>query len=290
MLLHHHLSVSILVLSFSSFRTVNGWSAASKNCRRSLNSVRRSTTNSGSVFALFETKDSFPGGSSSYLSNLSRKDDSKKTVSKLKRDILALAAAYDRGFGATQFVRTKMDRLISDLSTYLGASKDVATGFTIGETNTNAPLNGTWQMVYTSAFDVLSLATPVNTVSAIYQELNPSKQLAVNIIDLIPRFPIPFNADAVLTRLKVNIQATRRGPKRVGLIFESLEIQAPWKQLFPFLPSITLDLPTKYLKNISSSHDSPGYFDVLYVDEDMLIIQQNAPGGCFVSVKVADCS
>ena len=31
--------------------------------------------------------------------------------------------------------------------------------------------------------------------------------------------------------------------------------------------------------------DKPGGSDVLYLDEEMLIIQQNAPGGLFVLVK-----
>jgi hypothetical protein len=217
-------------------------------------------------------------------------------VFKLKRDILALAAAYDRGFGATPYVRDKMDRLISDLSDYLEV-EDVAIGFG-GSSSGNdtdsmshqSPLNGTWQLIYTNAFDVLSLATPLNTVSAVYQELNPSKQTAVNIIDLIPRIPTTFFSSMpnFLTRLKVKTKAYRRGPKRVGLNFESVEVQ-PLKDLLqlPFTP-IKFDLPTKYLTELlSSSYDSPGFFDVRYVDDDMLIIQQNAPGGYFVSVKVS---
>jgi hypothetical protein len=30
-----------------------------------------------------------------------------------------------------------------------------------------------------------------------------------------------------------------------------------------------------------------GFFDVAYLDEEMLVIRQNAPGGCFVLVNVA---
>jgi hypothetical protein len=212
-------------------------------------------------------------------------------VVQLKRDIITLAAAYDRGFGATASVRDKMDRLILNLSRYLDF-EDVAifSDESTDGTPPLSPLNGTWQLIYTNAFDVLSLASPLNTVSAVYQELNLRKGTAVNIIDLIPRIPTSFFSSMpnFLTRLKVKIKAYRRGPTRVGLTFESVEVQ-PLKDMIqlPFTP-IKFDLPTKYLTDIlSSSYDSPGYFDVRYVDEDMLIIQQNAPGGYFVSVKVS---
>jgi hypothetical protein len=221
-------------------------------------------------------------------------------VVQLKRDIITLAAAYDRGFGATANVRDKMDRLILNLSRYLDfedvaifsdeSTDALSSREDAGSTPPLSPLNGTWQLIYTNAFDVLSLATPLNTVSAVYQELNLRKGTAVNIIDLLPRIPTSFFSSIpnFLTRLKVKIKAYRRGPKRVGLTFESVEVQ-PLKDLIqlPFTP-LKFDLPTKYFTDIlSSSYDSPGYFDVRYVDEDMLIIQQNAPGGYFVSVKVS---
>jgi hypothetical protein len=245
----------------------------------------------GSRMKLFATASPQEIGTESIPSN---------NVVQLKRDIITLAAAYDRGFGATANVRDKMDRLILDLSRYLdfedvAVFSDEGTGALSSHEDSDSapplsPLNGTWQLIYTNAFDVLSLATPLNTVSAVYQELNLRKGTAVNIIDLIPRIPTSFFSSMpnFLTRLKVKIKAYRRGPKRVGLTFESIEVQ-PLKDMIqlPFTP-IKFDLPTKYLTDIlSSSYDSPGYFDVRYVDEDMLIIQQNAPGGYFVSVKVS---
>jgi hypothetical protein len=225
-------------------------------------------------------------------------------VDKLKRDLLATAAAYDRGYGATRGVRDKVDALIEDLSRYQ-AIDDVATGFALDLDSSGeyfvdnsstalppppSPLKGCWQMVWTTAYDVLSLATPITTVSAIYQDIDPSTNSAINIIDLIPRSQafLPPQFPTPVTRLQVQTKATRRGPKRVGLLFESVEVQ-PLKNIFKdsFLPfPLKVDLPTKYLEDFFKGEESPGYFDVSYVDEDMLIIQQNAPGGCFVLVQV----
>jgi hypothetical protein len=42
------------------------------------------------------------------------------------------------------------------------------------------------------------------------------------------------------------------------------------------------------LPRISLPEDGPGYFDTTYLDEEMLIIRQNAPGGLFVLAKVPD--
>jgi len=35
--------------------------------------------------------------------------------------------------------------------------------------------------------------------------------------------------------------------------------------------------------------DAPGYFDVEYLDEELLIIRQQVPGGVFALVKVDSC-
>ena len=35
--------------------------------------------------------------------------------------------------------------------------------------------------------------------------------------------------------------------------------------------------------------DAPGYFDVEYLDDELLVIKQQAPGGLFALVKVDSC-
>jgi len=222
----------------------------------------------------------------------------KAKAETLKRDILALAAAYDRGYGATPNVKEQMDGYIRALASYNDdiTGADVATGFGTDNNNDDdddvaAPLDGVWQMVWTTAFDVLSIATPLSTVSAIYQVIDTSTSSAVNIIDLIPRVQafLPPQIPTPITRLNVQTTATRRGPKRVGLIFNSVDVE-PIKNVVALPFPLKVDFPTQKLADLWSSSDddfeSPGYFDVSFVDQNMLIIQQNVPGGCFISVKV----
>jgi hypothetical protein len=48
-------------------------------------------------------------------------------------------------------------------------------------------------------------------------------------------------------------------------------------------PPLGFDLPT--LPGTTQA-DSPGFFDVTYLDDELLVIRQNQPGGIFVLVKV----
>ena len=77
-------------------------------------------------------------------------------------------------------------------------------------------------------------------------------------------------------------------PNRVGLVFEQVRVQP--LQLFGMaldvFPPLGFDLPRLPPSLTGTSADSPGYFDVTYLDDDFLIIRQNAPGGVFVSIRV----
>mmetsp|Transcript_2445 Transcript_2445/g.3655 ORF Transcript_2445/g.3655 Transcript_2445/m.3655 type:complete len:288 (+) Transcript_2445:62-925(+) len=208
------------------------------------------------------------------------------TATELKTELLSIGAAYDRGFGATPSVRTKASSLIRQLST-LNPTPDAAESI-----DTDGPLRGTWQMVWTTALDVLSLAaSPISTVSAIYQDIDPP--IATNIIDLIPRAQaaLPPGWAPSLTRASVITRTNRRKSalNRVGLVFESVEV----RQVEVLGVKVPEGLPLKLkfdLPRIAGAsfagEDGPGYFDVVYLDDDMLIINQNEPGGTFVSVRV----
>ena len=157
--------------------------------------------------------------------------------------------------------------------------------------------------------------------SAIYQVItNPP--IAINIIDFIPRiqsfFP-SFLTPSIssLLRAEVTTRATpRKGmPNRIGLTFEGVKLQPV--ELFGrrvdngnslLLPSLEIDLtwPQSLLGQIapylpggigevldpsrrvggSDDVDKPGYFDVEYLDDELLVIRQQAPGGVFALVKV----
>jgi hypothetical protein len=145
----------------------------------------------------------------------------------------------------------------------------------------------------------------------------------INIIDFIPRFQSLFFQPNLLlpssswnwkppnTLLRVQVSTRACVPKeqqanRIGLIFDSVSIQpievlglnsTMLSSLFPFLPPplLSFDLPklptfgTTPSSSTSSSSSSvttaTGYFDVTYLDEELLIIQQNAPGGIFCLLR-----
>ncbi len=152
--------------------------------------------------------------------------------------------------------------------------------------------------------------------SAIYQDIrNPP--VAINIIDFIPRAQAllpPSVFPPSLLRAKVSTRASSRFgmSNRVGLSFEGLELQ-PIELLgrrVDGLPPLSVDFtwPGGLLRELAAlvpglgdalgsgggagkaaKADAPGYFDVEYLDDELLIIRQQAPGGVFALVKVDSC-
>jgi hypothetical protein len=244
-----------------------------------------------------------------------------------QRELIQLGASYDRGFGATFSAREQVQAVIRQLeqlnieeqaaSTILSpSSRRPDRRLLVAPTTNSATLIGNWRMIWTTALDVLSLqASPFFITGAIYQVFESHAEttnLVTNIIDFIPRIQTlaPSIIPNTLIRAKVQTRAClpmsrrRNGggignnqpvstideePNRVGLIFESVSIQPV--QVLGWdgnpLPPITFDLPK--LPGVSTT-SSPGYFDVTYLDEDFLIIRQNAPGGlfCFIRTQSID--
>jgi hypothetical protein len=205
----------------------------------------------------------------------------------LKTKLLGLGAGYDRGFGASPNARKKMETCIEELE-FLNEEQDAARGIDgIGF----SPLEGIWRLVWTTASDVLILgANPIVTVGAIYQLFEPP--IVTNVIDLLPRiqnlFP-PSMVPSSLLRAKVQTRASPRTdkPMRVGLDFEAVNLQ-PVEFLgidAGSLPPLGFDLPRFF-----ELPDDVGYFDVTFLDKDLLIIKQNAPGGLFVLARVDDAT
>ena len=207
----------------------------------------------------------------------------------LKSKLLNLCASYDRGYGSTPSARRRVDDVVSEL-TDLNPNMDGARGINGNGPAGAAPLEGIWRMVWTTAVDVLNLgANPVVAPAAIYQKIDPPT--AINIIDFVPRLQrllpgLPANvlrADVTTTAYsRVNM------PGRVGLVFNSVSLQ-PVEVLgmaADALPPLGINFPKIPGADGSSG---PGYFDILYLDEDMLIYKQNDPGGYFVLAKVDDC-
>ena len=223
-------------------------------------------------------------------------------VELVKRKLVRLCAAYDRGFGATQRSKQNVAELIQQLE---DANRVTELQMTTAAAAAASPLQGSWQLLWTTAPDVLVLnASPFSTVGAIYQVFD--LPIVTNIIDLLPRIqavlPSTRNTNLeTVVRAEVQTRATARtedSPLRVGLEFEAVTIKPIQilgqrvdtnKKLGGFLPPpvATFDLPK--IPGTDSS-TGPGYFDVTYLDDDLLIIQQNAPGGLFVLSKTEDSS
>lgn len=214
----------------------------------------------------------------------------------LKNKLLRLCASYDRGFGASPGAKKEVSDIVNHLKevnpTPVDASRGID-GETIGDEE--VPLEGIWRMVWTTALDVVNLAaSPVATPGAIYQVIEPP--IATNIIDFIPRaqslFPDVFPSSLVRAEVKTRTSKRTENSNRVGLVFEAVKL-AP-VEVFGFdaknLPQLNINFPKIKVTDIPGVDPStaPGFFDVVYLDHDMLIIQQNAPGGYFVSIKVPD--
>lgn len=219
-------------------------------------------------------------------SALSEGGDDDAAREKLKKQLLQLGASYDRGYGASPKARQDVENVIADLER-LNPETDAARGVT-GIGYETSPLSGSWRMIWTTAQDVLVLgASPLATVGAIYQVFD--LPVVTNVIDFIPKVQALLPTalfPPTLIRAEVTTRASQRTgmPMRVGLNFESVKLK-PVEFLgldVDNLPPLSFDLPQI---PGATAESSPGFFDVSFLDDEILIIKQNAPGGLFVLVK-----
>ena len=204
----------------------------------------------------------------------------------LKRELLQVAASYNRGYGSNRVVNENVKQIIQKLE---GANQETNASRGISG-NEPSPLKGTWRMIWTTAADVLLLeASPIFSTGAIYQVFH-ELPIVTNVIDFIPRaqslFPNVLPASRIRAQVSTRATARSDNPNRVGLTFEKVQI-APTElfgQTLDVFPPLAIDLPK--LPGTTNNDNGPGYFDVTYLDDEMLIIRQNAPGGLFVLVKV----
>lgn len=210
-------------------------------------------------------------------------------IKELKYKILELGASYDRGFGASPSAREEMSLLLTDLKQFNPTVElDIPND---KDSFSSSPLKGIYRMIWCTAQDVLVLnASPLSTVSAIYQVFD--LPTVTNIIDFIPRLQSllpPQITPSSIVRAEVTTKASPRSqkPLRVGLDFEAVAIKPVevFGQLVKdSLPPFGFDLPR--VPSSLNNSESPGYFDVLFLDSSMLVIEQNVGGGIFVLVQV----
>ena len=220
----------------------------------------------------------------------------------LKTELLGAAAACQRGFGATRADRERIESIFQKLEAVrptLIATSGIEGGDAFAGENA-PPLAGCWRLIYTTASDVLSLdASPVAGVGAVYQLIEPPSQTELggtpvtNIIDLYPRAQtlLPAGVMSSALRLRVMTSAVARSADRVGLTFYAAKAEPRallGVDVSSLLPAIGGPIP-RLPGEVGTRPDtspSPSFFDVSYVDEDLLCIRQNSPGGVFAAVRV----
>lgn len=227
-----------------------------------------------------------------YMSSIT--SDVNMNKDKLKQDLYRLCAMTDRGFAANPTDRNEIMGIVEKLK-----ESSIGTDCTYGLSPRNDVtdeskelLFGVWTMLYTTAFDVLSLnLSPFTVVNGIYQIIERDGNSA-NIIDLSPRIQSILPANIVgngsVLRLKVITKSFSKSTTRVGLDFKSLEVKP--LTLFNIPISLPFDIKATLPQSLlfpdkDGVSTSPGYFDVIYLDNDLLIIKQNNVDGYFVHSK-----
>ena len=232
---------------------------------------------------------------------LSVKDVYGFSAIQAKLDLLRTCATCDRGFYATASERQRINTQVEALISSGGGLEDPTMGLCGSSTEISAessvPLEGLWSLVYTDAFDVVSLASsPLTALRGIYFEID-RKGESSNIIDFAPRFeanlPTNINLGSTL-RARVKTRSKARSSTRVGLSFigAALEPQTLLGFDVKFAPPLGVDFPSLPSlgfgaeSNGGEDDNSPGFYDIRYLDDELLILNQNEPGGVFISSRV----
>ena len=228
-----------------------------------------------------------------------------KDVAALKSKLFAACAAADRGFAASPADRAEIEALLDELSP-LSPIEEPTRGIADGAAD--APLRKCWRLVYTSASDVSTLAAnPLASLGGIYQDAR-ELPVVVNVIDSFPRLlanlpPEAASKLATTTRLRVQTRARPRSATRVGLSFERVgaeQLAILGQEVPDWLPKPKVDLPQigldvqRRIFSVGDDEDprdaasNPAFFDVMFLDEELLVIKQGSPGGMFAAVAVDD--
>lgn len=242
-----------------------------------------------------------PSSTSNKSTNSPSSEVKSTAVEPLKAQLYARCATSSRGFGATRSDREGIQSIIDNIIATGAGVKEPTQGLMRsalypGTLAPDGPLLGTWQLLYTTASDVLSLeGNPLIQVQSIYQIFR-ANGFITNIIDLGPRTASIIRnplGDSVLRQM-VGTRGAARSPTRVGLSFESITSKpvSLLGQDVSNLPPLSFDLPKLGdIFNIgadSTTLDGASYFDILYLDNDLLVVTQSQPGGMFVLTKRPD--
>jgi len=222
------------------------------------------------------------------------------TSSTMKADLVRLCALCDRGFSARPRDRIAIDRLVAALEQSPQLTDDLTAGLDgrpVGGKN-SPTIVGLWELLYASGADVTSLnANPFLSVGSIFQDIRSPPSI-VNCIDFVPRILTAFPASVgssvdTVFRAKVFATATIQSTTRAGLYFEAVggqPLTLLGQAVGVELPRLNLPPPfgPPRSSDDGKSQGAGGFFDVSFLDDDMVIIRQNYGGGYFVQTRVMD--
>eukprot|EP01039_Chlorochromonas_danica_P000944 gene944-1026_t len=236
-------------------------------------------------------------------SNEVAEGEEKAKRRELKSKLFSLSATCDRGFSAKPVDRQQIETLVDQLKALSPEKNPTRNLYPFTQSPLEkAPLEGAWRMIYTSAADIVKLAAnPLAQVEAVHQLLYRDGS-SVNAINLTPRLermlPDRLVGQGTVFRLKVFSKAIARNESRIGLSFRKVELKPLSllsRNVADVLPPLRASIPQTALFGADREElgllyekNTPAYFDVLYLDDDCLIIQQNNPGGLFIGIRTSE--
>lgn len=188
------------------------------------------------------------------------------TLASQKNTLLSLCVGLNRGFNAREVERAS----ISDLIGKICASQPNGPECFTTESASSA-IAGEWKLMYTTALDVLSIGiNPFVEIGQIYQNVNFDGSQVNNIIEIQPKLAPVLNRliGSSLTRLTVTARGTPEGRNRIRISFSGIRAEGV------SILGKTLEPIPEFLRDISvsfSSVSSAGYFDTIYLDDDLRI-------------------
>lgn len=197
----------------------------------------------------------------------------------LKQELYMLASLTDRGFIADGPTRTTLHNTIALLEQSESCTNPLE----------DERLLGKWELVYTNAFDIISLTllAPAARITRIFQNVEPNNEL-VNVIELEPPIGAILNLvdkSRTCTRLEVLAKGTRREDdvRKLDIRFERATVK---QTSISFIGG--LDLPGLSIPFFGGS--PVGYVETTYLDDEMRVARSPSPlgeDGIFVLRRVA---
>lgn len=144
-----------------------------------------------------------------------------------------------------------------------------------------APLNGPWKSLFTTAADANFSSKSKRGAAKVQNIVNGEKGTIANVIDFTPK---DDGTDPVFKQLNVVIKAIAVSPKRIELQFKYAKVVLTKFLWFKFRWALYIPVPGPFITRCivflsrivkfgkkGSKSVPKGYFDVLYLDNDLRV-------------------